>query len=195
MSMYQDTEMGYNSGYIPAAGDSSASRRAQLAKSQASPGAEETLQEQERGTVSNTPFSEGVELLRRHSGLATGTHTAGNSLMPDTEQHSRDRTSLAAESFAQWECQCYSSGCAEILWEPQKTSRKINQTHTCVSSAAARIRSACNKFYTDDEGRCIARFQPKPQYQGYPGQLHGGIIWSLLDERTHIPLHVIAFSL
>jgi acyl-coenzyme A thioesterase PaaI-like protein len=40
------------------------------------------------------------------------------------------------------------------------------------------------KFYTDDEGRCIARFRPKPEHQGYPGQLHGGIISSLLDEPT-----------
>ena len=38
------------------------------------------------------------------------------------------------------------------------------------------------KFYTDDEGRCIARFHPKPEHQGYPGQLHGGIISALLDE-------------
>jgi acyl-coenzyme A thioesterase PaaI-like protein len=37
-------------------------------------------------------------------------------------------------------------------------------------------------FYTDDEGRCIARFRPKPEHQGYPGQLHGGIISTLLDE-------------
>jgi len=45
------------------------------------------------------------------------------------------------------------------------------------------------KFYTDDEGRCIARFQPKPEHQGYPGQLHGGIISTLLDEPTQISLH------
>jgi hypothetical protein len=50
------------------------------------------------------------------------------------------------------------------------------------------------RFYTDDEGRCVARFpvpvrlrrgrrhrrhrtgRPKPEHQGYPGQLHGGII-------------------
>jgi len=38
------------------------------------------------------------------------------------------------------------------------------------------------KFYTDDEGRCITRFQPKPEHQGFPGQLHGGIISTLLDE-------------
>ncbi len=38
------------------------------------------------------------------------------------------------------------------------------------------------KFYTDGEDRCIAHFQPKPEHQGYPGQLHGGIISALLDE-------------
>jgi acyl-coenzyme A thioesterase PaaI-like protein len=37
-------------------------------------------------------------------------------------------------------------------------------------------------FYTDEEGRCIARFRPKPEHQGYPGHLHGGIISTLLDE-------------
>lgn len=37
-------------------------------------------------------------------------------------------------------------------------------------------------FYTDEAGRCIARFRPKPEHQGYPGQLHGGIISTLLDE-------------
>jgi acyl-coenzyme A thioesterase PaaI-like protein len=48
------------------------------------------------------------------------------------------------------------------------------------------------KFYTDDEKRCIARFRAKPEHQGYPGQLHGGLISSLLDEPTQIPLHFIA---
>jgi acyl-coenzyme A thioesterase PaaI-like protein len=43
-------------------------------------------------------------------------------------------------------------------------------------------------FYTDEKGRCIARFQPKPEHQGYPGQLHGGIISTLLDEPTQISM-------
>lgn len=38
------------------------------------------------------------------------------------------------------------------------------------------------KFYSDDEGRCIAHFRPKPEHQGYPGHMHGGIISTLLDE-------------
>jgi len=37
-------------------------------------------------------------------------------------------------------------------------------------------------FYTDDDGRCGARFQPRPEHQGYPGHMHGGIISTLLDE-------------
>jgi acyl-coenzyme A thioesterase PaaI-like protein len=44
-------------------------------------------------------------------------------------------------------------------------------------------------FYTDDEGRTITRFRPKPEHQGYPGQLHGGIISTLLDEPTPIQVH------
>jgi acyl-coenzyme A thioesterase PaaI-like protein len=42
------------------------------------------------------------------------------------------------------------------------------------------------KFYTDDDGRCIARFLPKPEHQGYPGQLHGGLISTILEEPTQI---------
>ncbi len=38
------------------------------------------------------------------------------------------------------------------------------------------------RFYTDDEGHCVTRFQPRPEHQGFPGQLHGGLISSLLDE-------------
>jgi acyl-coenzyme A thioesterase PaaI-like protein len=37
-------------------------------------------------------------------------------------------------------------------------------------------------FYTDDQGRTIAYFRPHQEHQGFPGQLHGGIISTLLDE-------------
>jgi acyl-coenzyme A thioesterase PaaI-like protein len=42
------------------------------------------------------------------------------------------------------------------------------------------------RFYTDGEGHCIARFRPKPEHQGFPGQLHGGLISTLLDVPTQI---------
>jgi acyl-coenzyme A thioesterase PaaI-like protein len=44
-------------------------------------------------------------------------------------------------------------------------------------------------FYTDEEGRCIARFRPKPEHQGYPGHLHGGLISTLLDVPTQVSMH------
>ena len=50
------------------------------------------------------------------------------------------------------------------------------------------------KFYTDGEDRCIAHFHPRPAHQGYPGQVHGGLVSTLLDEPTPIPLS-LAFSL
>jgi acyl-coenzyme A thioesterase PaaI-like protein len=37
-------------------------------------------------------------------------------------------------------------------------------------------------YYTDDEGRCIGRFRPHEEHQGFPGHLHGGISSTLLDE-------------
>jgi hypothetical protein len=40
-------------------------------------------------------------------------------------------------------------------------------------------------FYTDDQGRCIARFRPRPEQQGYPGHLHGGIISCVLVPMEH----------
>jgi len=47
-------------------------------------------------------------------------------------------------------------------------------------------------FYTDHGGRCIARFRPKPEHQGYPGHLHGGSISTLLDVLTQAPVHFVA---
>jgi acyl-coenzyme A thioesterase PaaI-like protein len=41
-------------------------------------------------------------------------------------------------------------------------------------------------FYTDDGDRCIARFRPRPEHQGFPGQLHGGLISTLPDVPTQI---------
>jgi acyl-coenzyme A thioesterase PaaI-like protein len=44
------------------------------------------------------------------------------------------------------------------------------------------------KFYTDGEDRCITHFHPRPEHQGYPGQLHGGLISTLLDETLGLVL-------
>jgi uncharacterized protein (TIGR00369 family) len=53
------------------------------------------------------------------------------------------------------------------------------------------------RFYTDAEGRCITHFRPQEEHQGFPGQLHGGVISTLLDEtmgRVLTPQNVWAFT-
>lgn len=37
-------------------------------------------------------------------------------------------------------------------------------------------------FYELDTGELLGTFTPKPEHQGYPGRLHGGIASTLLDE-------------
>lgn len=52
-------------------------------------------------------------------------------------------------------------------------------------------------FYTDEQGRCIARYRPLDEHQGYPGTLHGGITSALLDEtmgRVLVPSAVWAVT-
>ena len=53
------------------------------------------------------------------------------------------------------------------------------------------------KFYSDDKGRCVVRFRPREEHQGFHGQLHGGIITTLLDEtmgRVLVPQNVWAMT-
>jgi uncharacterized protein (TIGR00369 family) len=37
-------------------------------------------------------------------------------------------------------------------------------------------------FYELEDGRLYASFEPKPEHQGYPERLHGGIAAAILDE-------------
>ncbi|MGE5592082.1 MAG: PaaI family thioesterase [Betaproteobacteria bacterium] len=38
------------------------------------------------------------------------------------------------------------------------------------------------KFRMDDQGRAVATFDPREEFQGFAGVLHGGIVCALLDE-------------
>jgi len=37
-------------------------------------------------------------------------------------------------------------------------------------------------FYDQDENRVMTRFTPREEHQGYPGVVHGGILFAILDE-------------
>lgn len=38
------------------------------------------------------------------------------------------------------------------------------------------------RFFELDDGELLGVFTPRPEYQGYPGRLHGGIAATILDE-------------
>jgi uncharacterized protein (TIGR00369 family) len=38
------------------------------------------------------------------------------------------------------------------------------------------------RFFELDDGRLVGAFTPRPEHQGYPGRLHGGIASTILDE-------------
>lgn len=37
-------------------------------------------------------------------------------------------------------------------------------------------------FYADDSGCVHATYIPRPEHQGYPGVMHGGLVTAMLDE-------------
>ena len=49
----------------------------------------------------------------------------------------------------------------------------------CGTENASGLKAA---FYEVEGGELVGVFQPRPELQGYPGRLHGGIATTLLDE-------------
>ncbi len=37
-------------------------------------------------------------------------------------------------------------------------------------------------FFTDDRGHVHATYSPRPEHQGFPGVMHGGLVTAMLDE-------------
>ncbi|MDO8964004.1 MAG: PaaI family thioesterase [Coriobacteriia bacterium] len=46
------------------------------------------------------------------------------------------------------------------------------------------------RFYNLEDGELVAVFTPRPEHQGYPGRLHGGIASTLLDEAMGRALNI-----
>jgi hypothetical protein len=78
----------------------------------------------------------------------------------------------------------------ESIMEKQPNSRMCFRDLFRVRHRPAHGAVGLHLAFTDDEGRCVAHFRPRPERQGCPGQLHGGIISTLLVESTQIPIHV-----
>ena len=59
---------------------------------------------------------------------------------------------------------------------------KQNISRMCMVCGTQNSAGLGAAFYELDNGELLGTFTPKPEHQGYPGRLHGGIASTLLDE-------------
>jgi len=60
--------------------------------------------------------------------------------------------------------------------------KKQPNSHMCFVCGLGNPIGLQAAFYEDDAGRVTAKFTPRPEHQGFPGVMHGGIVTALLDE-------------
>lgn len=63
-----------------------------------------------------------------------------------------------------------------------KISAKQENSRMCFVCGLSNQLGLHSEFYELEDGRLYAAFQPKPEHQGYPERLHGGIAAAILDE-------------
>jgi uncharacterized protein (TIGR00369 family) len=68
---------------------------------------------------------------------------------------------------------------------PFPTGPSLQERHapqaTCFGCGPANPRGLHIRSYEDEDGTLVARWQPEPHHQAFPGVLNGGIIGTLLD--------------
>jgi len=63
-----------------------------------------------------------------------------------------------------------------------KVIGKQNNSKMCFVCGIKNIYGLNASFYELDTDELVAIIKPRPEHQGYPGRLHGGIAAAVLDE-------------
>jgi uncharacterized protein (TIGR00369 family) len=63
-----------------------------------------------------------------------------------------------------------------------KVLRKQENSRMCFACGLENAAGLQGSFYELEDGSLVGRFSPRPEWQGYPGRLHGGIASAMLDE-------------
>ena len=63
-----------------------------------------------------------------------------------------------------------------------KILRKQENSRMCFACGIENSAGLRGAFYECEGGILIGRFFPRPEWQGYPGRLHGGLASAMLDE-------------
>lgn len=65
---------------------------------------------------------------------------------------------------------------------PVMITAKQENSRMCFVCGLSNQLGLHSEFFELEDGRLYATFQPKPEHQGYPERLHGGIAAAILDE-------------
>jgi len=60
--------------------------------------------------------------------------------------------------------------------------RKQPTSRMCFVCGEANPAGLHVRFYSQEDGSVLARFEAREPHQGYPGRMHGGVITAVLDE-------------
>jgi uncharacterized protein (TIGR00369 family) len=63
-----------------------------------------------------------------------------------------------------------------------KVVRKQENSRMCFVCGLENASGLRGSFYELEDGSLLGRFEPKPEWQGYPERLHGGLASAMLDE-------------
>jgi uncharacterized protein (TIGR00369 family) len=63
-----------------------------------------------------------------------------------------------------------------------KVLRKQENSRMCFACGLENPAGLRGSFYELEDGSLVGRYSPRPEWQGYPGRLHGGIASAMLDE-------------
>lgn len=63
-----------------------------------------------------------------------------------------------------------------------KIIRKQENSRMCFVCGLENASGLQGSFYELEDGSVLGRFSPRPEWQGYPGRLHGGLASAMLDE-------------
>ncbi len=73
----------------------------------------------------------------------------------------------------------------------QKVEKAQNVSRMCVVCGVDNDLGLRGHFYELDSGEVVGVFSPRPEHQGYPDRMHGGLASAILDETMGRAMNVV----
>jgi hypothetical protein len=73
----------------------------------------------------------------------------------------------------------------------QKVLKKQNNSKMCFVCGMMNGFGLHANFYETDNNELVALIKPSDQHQGYPGRMHGGMVYKILDDVSILLLKIL----